>query len=118
MSDCQRVRTTFEFPHCIGCVDVKHVRIVKPNGSGSICSICDESYNFIFVCIGSHGKNYDASISQRVYSKINFQPVNLTYRNPVHWQWSARRHAECTFGSLINKLRIFYQPLNMSIDFA
>lgn len=65
------------FPHCIGVVDGKHIRIICPTGSDSMyynykqynslvpIAIADSNYRFVYVNIGSYGKNCDSAIFKR-----------------------------------------------------
>lgn len=60
------------FPHCIGAVDGKHVRIVHPcnsmyynyKGFSSVVlmAVADSQYKFIYVNVGSYGKDSDSTI--------------------------------------------------------
>lgn len=62
------------FPHCIGAVDGKHIRIVHPcnsmyynyKGYSSIVmmAVADSRYRFIYVDVGSYGKDSDSTIFQ------------------------------------------------------
>lgn len=72
------ISTGFEqrtnFSHCIGAVDGKHIRMIKPIGTGSqhynykyffsivLLTVVDSDYKFIYVDVGSFGKDSDSTI--------------------------------------------------------
>ncbi|CAL1300128.1 unnamed protein product [Larinioides sclopetarius] len=82
---------TANFPHCIGAVDGKHVRLVNPIESGSmyynykdyysiaLMGIADSKYRFVFVHIGSYGKDCDSSIFKetQLWKSIESSSKNL-----------------------------------------
>lgn len=67
-------KTRAYFPHCIGAVDCKHIRMIKPEHSGSLfynyksyfsivlLAIADSNYKLLYVDVGSMGKDADPTI--------------------------------------------------------
>lgn len=73
----------WNFPNCLGAVDGKHIRIRCPSHSGSLfhnykdffsivlLAVVDANYKFIFIDVGSYGKEGDSGIFDK--SKIGQQ---------------------------------------------
>lgn len=79
------------FPHCIGSIDGKHIRVVKPDSSGSIyynykhffslilLAVCDCNYKFLYVQIGSAGSESDGGVfaSSELYQRLTDENLDL-----------------------------------------
>ena len=82
----------WNFPSCIGAIDGKHIAIFSPDCSGSLyfnykqtfsivlMGLVDANYKFIWIEVGSYGKNSDSGIFRE--SKL-FHYLNST-RNELN----------------------------------
>ncbi|XP_075985597.1 uncharacterized protein LOC142982798 [Anticarsia gemmatalis] len=87
----------WNFPHCIGAIDGKHVLLEAPPNSGSdyynykenyslvLLAIVDAEYNFVYVNCGAKGKSSDSGVFQETpfYKALNEQQLNLPDPEPL-----------------------------------
>ena len=87
----------WQFPHLLGLVDGKHIRIDKPPKTGStyfnykgyfsivLLGICDSDYKFIYVDVGAEGKASDGGIwNHSTFAQHMLDPCNpLDIPEPV-----------------------------------
>lgn len=94
-NDWMKIADGFEkhanFPHCIGSIDGKHIRLIQPADSGSmyynykhffslvLMAACDANYNFIYIDVGAYGKSSDSAIFQEteLYKKLISNTLNI-----------------------------------------
>ncbi|KAJ8941805.1 hypothetical protein NQ314_010272 [Rhamnusium bicolor] len=61
------------FPNCLGAVDGKHIRVIKPINTGSdffnykkysivLLAMCNANYCFTYIDVGAYGKFADSNI--------------------------------------------------------
>ena len=68
--------STWKIPHCIGAIDVRHIKIKQPPNSGSMYynykkffsltlqAIVDAKYKFISIDVGGYGRQHDSATLQ------------------------------------------------------
>nr|CAI5864378.1 unnamed protein product [Callosobruchus analis] len=89
-----------------------------------IMTIADSDYRFIYVNVGSYGKDCDFSIFKNcklwksVLNREQELPDATFFQGMSNKKVPARRVVECTFGILTNKCRIFHRAINFKPDFA
>lgn len=85
------------FPNCIGALDGKHVRIIKPEHSGSLCynyknyfsfvllGLCDANYKFVLIDVGAYGKFGDSTIFQHTefYRRLESNDLNVPAKSII-----------------------------------
>ena len=89
------VATAFQdkwnFPHCVGAIDGKHIPIVAPPNSGSVyfnykdfysiilLAVVDAHYRFIWYNVGSNGRQNDAGIfeTSKLSAILSQNAINL-----------------------------------------
>ena len=88
----------WNFKHCIGAIDGKHVCIENPPNSGSLyynykgfysivlLAICDAKYNFTLVDIGQYGSNNDAGVLSNsvIGQRLNQKELAIPSPTPLN----------------------------------
>lgn len=84
----------WNFPHCIGAVDGKHVVMQKPGKSGStylnykhtfsivLMAVVDSEYKFLYVSVGAQGRVSDAGIFNNCRFYRSMQRIELGLPGP------------------------------------
>lgn len=90
----EKFNTLWQFPHCIGALDGKHINFRPPRKVGSIyrnykgkdsiilLALVDAEYNFIFVDIGKNGRMHDASVFRESSLAAQLQSGTLNFPLP------------------------------------
>ena len=85
------------FPHCLGAVDGKRVRVIKPEHSGSmfynykdfilvvLMAVADSNYHFVYVDIGSYGEDCDSTVFKRatLWTSVQTNKLELPSGRPL-----------------------------------
>ncbi|XP_057665979.1 putative nuclease HARBI1 [Diorhabda carinulata] len=100
-SEWEDIATDFEdkwnFPHCLGSIDGKHIRIVPPADSGSyyynykkthsivLMAIANANYEFIYCDVGTNGRISDGGVINNTvfYKRLVEKKLNIPERQPV-----------------------------------
>ncbi|XP_065837891.1 uncharacterized protein [Oscarella lobularis] len=88
----------WNFPHCIGSIDGKHVVIQAPNGAGSLyynykhthsivlLAVCDAKYCFTLLNIGDYGSHSDGGVLRNSSFGRALESNQLSIPQPEHIQ--------------------------------
>ena len=90
----QRYEDEWQLPNCVGAMDGKHVRIMRPSNSGSLyynykhfysiilLGIVDADYNFLYIQVGAEGRNSDGGVYMTSHIKRYLDDVSNPLQMP------------------------------------
>lgn len=104
----------WNFPHCLGCIDGKHIEIIPPSGSSSYfynykqrhsMVIADAKYKFILFVFGTNGRVSDGGVLQNTvfYRKLKDNLLNIPKETKV--TNSSRKRPYILIGNVAFPLR-------------
>nr|CAI5850163.1 unnamed protein product [Callosobruchus analis] len=124
----------WNFPHCIGAIDGKHVQIICPANTGTeyfnykktfsivLMAIVDGNHCFQYVHIGCQGRMSDGADDAFALT-INFmkpyagQLLSQSPERVFNYRFSrARRIVENAFGIMASVFRVFRKPMQLKVD--
>ncbi|XP_067130354.1 putative nuclease HARBI1 [Centruroides vittatus] len=87
----------WNFPHCLGAMDGKHINIIPPSGSGSefynykgrhsmvLLAIVDAKYQFIMCDFGTNGRVSDGGVlkNTKLFEKLENNKLNIPVESKV-----------------------------------
>jgi len=132
-SNAKEFEKVWNFPHVVGCLDDKHIRIVCPTDSGAkffnykkyfsvvLQGLVDANYKFITVDVGGFGKQSDGGTflaSDLLMKPYERNSLTGRRRNFNERLSRARKTVECAFGILYSKWRIISKATETAVELA
>ncbi|XP_039304171.1 protein ANTAGONIST OF LIKE HETEROCHROMATIN PROTEIN 1-like [Solenopsis invicta] len=89
-----RFETMWQFPHCVGAVDGKHILFRPPRSDGSkyrnykgkdsiiLLAVVDANYKFIFVDVGKNGSSHDSVVFRESLLGVKLKENTLNLPPP------------------------------------